>query len=132
MSTTARTATGDLQLPRVLVTAPAQVALQTILDTFGLWQSSFYLATNQGFPWLQQVLGVKNPNVTLLKGLFEQAILYCPYVASVTAQVFFDAATRAFSYTFRAILNTGEVLTGGSNQAFVVQPSGGGSASQAG
>jgi hypothetical protein len=125
MSTTERTSTGDLVLPRVIVTDPASVALQTILDTLALWQGSWFLDLSAGFPWLQAVLGQKNPNVTLVKGLLQQAILYCPYVVSVTALVFYSAAQRAFAYNFQALLNTGQIITGGSNVAFQVQPQGG-------
>jgi hypothetical protein len=121
VSTTARTLSGDIVIPRVLITDPAQVALQTIKDILGLWQGEWFMDTGAGFPWLQQVLGVKNPNVTQIKGLLERAIKTAPYVVSVSAQVFFNPAARAFAYTFSAPLNTGEVITGGSNTPFRVQ-----------
>jgi hypothetical protein len=130
VSNTQRTATGDLAIPRVIVTDPASVALQTIIDTLALWLGAWFMATNEGFPWIQQVLGIKDPNVNAISGLLQQAILYCPYVVSVTAQVFYSGAQRSFAYTFQAFLNTGQIITGGSNQAFVVQNQGG-STSQA-
>jgi hypothetical protein len=125
VSNTLRTSTGDLVIPRVIVTDPAQVALQTIKDTLALWQGSWFQDLNAGFPWLQQVFGVVNPNITAIKGLLRQAILYCPYVIGVTASVFYSHSIRAFAYNFEATLNTGQVITGGSNQPFVVQPQGG-------
>lgn len=126
MSTTARTATGDLQIPRVIVTDPAQVALQTCIDVLSLWQGSWFMNLLAGFPWLQRILGVKGLSAALAKKLLRDAILSVPYVVSVDVQTFFDSSTRAFAYTFRAPLNTGQVLTGGSSQAFQVQSGGSG------
>jgi hypothetical protein len=124
VSTTQRTLSGDLQLPRVILTDPATVAVQSIKDILALWEGDWFLDTGAGFPWLQSVLGVKNPNVTEIKGLLQQAIMFAPYVVSVTAVAVFNTALRAFFYTFQATLNTGQIITGGSNQAFQVQPSG--------
>jgi hypothetical protein len=123
VSNTLRDATGDLVLPRVLVSDPASVALQGIRDILGLWQGEFFLDQSAGFPWLS-FLGQTNPNTTQIAALLQQAILAAPYVISVKATSSFDRALRAFSYNFAAQLNTGEVVTGGSNQAF--QVSGGG------
>lgn len=122
MSTTARTLSGDLVFPRQIVTDPASVARQTCVDVLGLWQQSWFLDLNGGFPWIQQILGAKNPSTTLAKALLRQAILAVPYVIDVTVQVFFNPTTRQFAWSFQAPLDTGEVLTGGSGQAFHVQP----------
>lgn len=121
----ARTATGDLQVPRVLVTDPSQAALQTCIDVLALWQGSWFMDTAAGFPWLQQILGAKQLSLALAKKLLRDAILSVPYVVSVDVQASFDSSTRAFAYTFTAPLNTGLVLTGGSSQAFTVQSAGG-------
>ena len=121
MSNTARESDGDLVIPRVIVTDPASVALQAIQDTLALWEGSWFMDLNAGFPWLQSVLGVPNPSITQAKGLLTQAILYCPYVIAVQVQISFNSALRAFSWSFQATLNTGQILLGGSNTAFSVQ-----------
>lgn len=120
MTTFARTATNDLALPRVLVTDPASVALQTILDIFGLWQGEWFLDQLAGFPWAQQVLGIKNPNVVHIEQFLREAIMAAPFVVSVTANATFNQSLRSFSYSFVAQLDTGQQVVGGSNQAFHV------------
>lgn len=110
----------------MVVTDPATVALIAIRDILGLWAASWFLDTGVGFPWFQQVLGSKNPNLTQIQALLRSAILSAPYVINVTASALFDSSARAFTYTFSAFLNTGEVITGGSAQAFRVQGAPGG------
>lgn len=120
MSTTARTASGDLQLPRVILTDPAQVARQSTVDSLSLWLGEWFLDNSVGFPWLQQVLGLKNPNITKIKALLRQTILAQPYVVDVVADAAFNRSTRAFAYSFAATLNTGQIITGGSGTPFAV------------
>lgn len=119
MSTSARTAAGDLALPRVVVTNPAAVCLQTVIDAFNLWQTEWYLDQTAGFPW-QRILGAKNPNITQIQALIRQQLLAIPGVVAVTATAAFDRARRALTYSFSANLNLGVTITGGSGQAFQV------------
>ena len=113
MSTFARTPSGDLQLPRVLVTDPAQVARQTIIDRLSLWQGEWFLDTTSGFPWFQQVLGRKAPNVTRIVKLLRQALLDVPGVVAVAASVAINRQLRTFGYSFVASLDSGVRITGG-------------------
>lgn len=121
MSTTLRTASGDLVFPRVIVTDPATVALISIRDILGLWLNSWFLDTLAGVPWVQKILGVKNPNLTDVQSTLRKAILSAPYVISVTATALFNSSTRDFSYNFSARLDTGQTIVGGSSQAFHIQ-----------
>lgn len=121
MSTTARTATGDLALPRVIITDPATVAMQTIRDRLSVWLGEWFLDTaGVGFPWFQRVLGIKNPNVVQIKALLRQTILGCPYVVDVVADAVFTERNRSFAYAFAATLNTGQIVKGGSGTPFQV------------
>lgn len=120
MATAARTTTGDLQLPRVVVTDFASCVLQSILDGLALWQGAWFLDTSAGFPWAQRVFGIKNPSTTQLSALFRQFLLSVPGVVSVTASANLNRAQRAFSYTFAATLNTGQVISGGSATPFTI------------
>jgi hypothetical protein len=94
--------------------------MQAIRDILGLWLGEWFMDQSVGFPWLQRVLGLTNPNVTQIAALIQQAILAAPYVISVKASSTFDRTRRAFSYFFAAQLDTGQVVTGGSAQAFQV------------
>ena len=116
MATFARTLAGDLQIPRVLVTDPAECARQWIIDSLSLWLGEWFLDTTEGFPWAQKVLGLKNASATEIKGLLRQAIKAAPAVVTVSAAAFFNRQLRQFAYTFAATLNTGQIITGGSGQ----------------
>lgn len=57
-----------------------------------------------GMPYVGNIL-VKNPNFSVIRSIFRQAILKTPGVESLTRLVFnFDAATRNLRVTFQAII----------------------------
>jgi len=126
MSFFLRTSTNDLSIPRQLISDPASCARQQAVDVLQLWAQEWFLDQNLGFPW-GDVLGLKIVNTTQIQALLEQAILSVQGVVSVTATVSFDRVRRAFSYSFTAPLDTGQILSGGSNVAFSVSstPAGG-------
>ena len=121
MSTTARTASGDLALPRVIVTDLARVVRQTIIDGLDLWLGEWFLdqgnpavppvAGGPGFPWLQKILGIKTPQPARLAQLVTDFILTVQGVAAVTANATYNGGKRAFDYTFSANLDDGTILT---------------------
>jgi hypothetical protein len=114
---------GDLEIPRVLVTDPGECARLQATQILNLWAGEWFLDQNVGFPW-SSILGLKILNTAAIESLLKQAILSVTGVVSVVAQVNFNRVQRAFSYTFAATLNTGAILTGGSNQAFSVNANG--------
>jgi hypothetical protein len=120
VSTTLRTATGDLALPRVIVTDPAQVARQTILDGLALWQGEWFLDQNAGFVWLV-VLGQKVTNSGQLVSMLRAFLWSVAGVTSVNATATFDRGKRHFSYQYTVGLNTGQQIKGGSGTpAYIV------------
>ena len=121
MSTTARTTTGDLVLPRVIVTDLASVARQTIIDGLSLWQGEWFLDQNTGFPWMQQVLGRKIVSTSAVESLLKTFLLSVPGVASVQASSTFNRQARSFAYTFAATLSDGTIITGGSGLPTAIQ-----------
>lgn len=120
MSTTARTANGDIALPRVIVTDLASCVRQSILDGLGLWLGEWFLDTNAGFPWLQKILGVKTPDPARLGQLITSFILGVQGVATCTANATYDGQKRAFFYSFTATLDNGQILTRNTNGEFNV------------
>ena len=116
--------TGDLLIPRVLVADPAECARQQCVDVLGLWQGEWLLDQGIGFPW-GDLLGIKIVSTAKIQALLEQAIRSVTGVVGVTVQSTFDRARRAFAYNFQAPLNSGAILSGGSNQPFRVTPVGG-------
>lgn len=96
------------------------VLLQTVTDTLALWKGEWFLDLNAGFPWAQRVLGVVPANPTAVGALLRQALLAIPGIVSVSAKATYSGRTRAFSYTFVAVANTGQTITGGSGEPLQV------------
>lgn len=121
MSVSARTITGDLQVPRVLVTDFNSQVLQKVRDFFGLWQGEWFLDHSAGFPWLQRVLGVMPaPSATEVAALIRQGLLSITGIVNVVATATLNRSTRAFAYSFQATTNSGATITGGSGTPFQV------------
>lgn len=130
MSTWARTQSGDLLFPTLgsgqsaLVTDPGEQCAITLQDKLSFWLGEWFLDTSQGVPWLQ-VLGIKNPNVNAIRAMLRSIIQGTPPVVSVDElQALYTPSRRSFAYTFSASLATGQVLTGGTGQPFVVSAGG--------
>ena len=107
LTTTLRTAGGDLVIPRVIVTDRAAVARQKILDGLNLFKGEWFLNQLDGFPWFQSVFGVKLVNATQVAALLRKFLLGVPYVGSVVASSNFDRVRRNFDYNFNAFLTNG-------------------------
>ena len=123
MSTFAIQDDGDLEIPRVLLTDAENCARLQATQILQLWAGEWFLDQNIGFPW-SAILGLKILSTGAIESLLKQAILSVTGVTSVVAQVEFNRVARAFSYTFSATLDTGAILTGGSNQPFSVLANG--------
>lgn len=123
MAIFARTANGDWAVPLAVVTDVGTIAAQKCNDCLNLWQAAWVFNRLEGFPWLQKVLGKKANAVTLalFRSLMRNALLQVPSVVSVTELfVTVSGPKRQLSYAFRAPLNNGQVLVGGSGQPFIV------------
>lgn len=123
MSMFARTASGDWATPLRVVTDIGVIAQQKATDCLNLWQEAWAFNVLKGFPWLQKVLGRKANAITLalFRSLMRNALLQVPSVISVTElSVGVSGPKRQLSYAFRAPLNNGQVLVGGSGQPFIV------------
>jgi hypothetical protein len=117
LTTFARTDEGDLRIPRVLITAADQVCVQTIRDGLALWAEEWFLDQSVGYPW-QNILGQKSINTGQFITLMRSYLLSCIGVAAADVTARYNGVTRAFAYTFSATLNSGAVISGGSNVPF--------------
>ncbi len=106
---------------------PAQVCALKLQDRFNLWLGEWFMDVRIGVPYMQTVFR-KNPDLGAVKQLFQQVIASTPPVATVNdVSLNYNPAARSLGYSFRATLQSGQVLTGGSGQPFIVT---GGSNSQ--
>lgn len=119
MSMLARTANGDLAFPLRVVQDPTAVTVQKITDEFNLWRGAWVFDQTQGFPWLQNVLGITNPSLNSIRALFRKALLSTPRVVGVSSLNFsFDSRTRDLRYSWTAQLDTSQVIAGGAGASF--------------
>lgn len=110
----ARTPTGGLAFPMSIVTDPLTLTRQKIQDEFALWLGAWFLDITQGFPWVQRMLGIKNPSVAAIRALLRDTILETPRVIEVIeVAIVFDKVRRNFSAQYAARIDTGAVVAGG-------------------
>jgi hypothetical protein len=129
VSSFARTTSGDLDFSThtlVIKTDPVVCAAWDLQDKFSLGLGEWFLDTSQGIPYLS-VLGVKNPDLSAIRAMLRAVILSVPPIVSVQElSVTLNPKTRALAYNFRATADTGQVITGGAGQPFIVSPPVGG------
>lgn len=124
MSTLARNGHGsgtpyDVSIPITINSNPQECAQIKLQDEFQLGLGEWFIDTTQGIPYVQQILGQKNPNITNIRALFRTVILNTPGIVSVQEIRVFLNSARQFSYTFSATDNTGAIIQGG-DTPFVV------------
>jgi hypothetical protein len=121
MSTLCRSASGDLAVPLAIQTDPGTYTSWKIQDELGLWLGEWFIDVTVGFPWVNRVLGLKNPSLSQIRALLRQAILETPLVVSlVDLNLSLNPKTRALAYAFRAFLQNGAQVTGGTGVPFIV------------
>ena len=130
MSTFLQTNTGDWDFSAhnwTVVTELAPCVGQKLNNRFNFWEGTWYQDVRQGFPYLQNILGVMSPNMGVIGQVFRRALLQTPGVDTVlSASLDFIKNTRQLSAIFSVKCTTGEVLTGGVGSPFIVTLAGSG------
>jgi hypothetical protein len=106
----------DLAIPLALVSDPQTVAAILIGDALKMGLGEYFADKLQGFPWIQQVLGQKNPNIAAITTLIREYILAVPNtnVASVVdVSVTYNPTARSYQYSWAAVLGDGSAVQGG-------------------
>ena len=84
--------------------------VQQLTIRFKFFLGEWFLDTRLGVPYFPEVL-VKNPDLSRVRGIFQQVILTTPGIASVDSlELLLDNATRVLSVSFRARKTDGEIL----------------------
>ena len=124
MSTFAQTTDNDLTLEKgalVLITGVAECAAVELRNRFLFAKGEWFLDTRVGVPYFAHVFK-KNPNLGLIRRLFEDIILNTPGVAEIREfELDWDTAKRVLSFSFEAVADDGKTITGGSGQPFIVK-----------
>lgn len=124
MASLAQTPDGDIDVTggRTRIVRGAEEKAQKIRNRLRLFQGEWFLDTRVGVPWFKVVFGVKNPDLEIIKRLFERVILSVPGVASVDdVTIEFNRATREMTYSFLARDDEGVEIDGASIEPFIVE-----------
>lgn len=98
-------------------TACAQKLRARLQFFLGEW----FLDTNQGFPYLQYVFGVKNVNLGIAKQLFQNVLLSTsPIIGINSISLSLNNLTRALDFEFNVQLQSGATISGSSDGPFIV------------
>ena len=126
MSTFAQETDNDLKVVNgqlVLVTDVAEEAAICLRNKLQFVQGEWFLDTRVGMPYFAFFF-VKNPDLLLLRSLLRTAILSVEGIDSIIdLNTTLDKARRKASFKFRARAANGKIITGGSGQPFIVEPS---------
>lgn len=113
MKTLKLSATGDIEIigGKLQMVSGADYIRQKIETRLKFWQGEWFLDRRLGFPWLQRVLGRRDPPVD---PLVRSAILSIIDVVSVQSlTINFDNRTRAYSLSYAVVSTDGTVVSGG-------------------
>lgn len=84
---------------------------QKIETRLRMFLAEWYLDRRLGFPWLERVLGQRNPP---LEPLLRDAISTILDVATVTAvRAEYDNPTRTYNLSYQVVTVEGEIVSGG-------------------
>ena len=114
MTTLSLTAAGDLETTGGLTLESdlAEETAQRLRTKFRFFKGEWALNPLVGVPYFGMILGIKNPDMALIRAVFRRIILDDEGISSVgPITLDFTASTRALSVSFEAQLTDGTPLT---------------------
>ncbi len=103
---------GDLAIEQddLVLLEGGEAIRQDVQIRLRFFRGEWFLDTRIGVPYYEEILGQK-PRLTLIKGIFRQAILSSPGIESISDLTLdFDRASRLLTVDFSADTITGETL----------------------
>ena len=101
----------------IVFVTKADAVKQSVRQRLKMFMGEWFLDLDSGVPYYQDVL-VKNPNPTLIEGIFKNEILATPGILELlTFSLDYDNATRKLTIAFTAraydeVINFFEILGG--------------------
>jgi hypothetical protein len=125
MSCFALNSQGDLDISTgnfIVRTDIPTVAAHKLTCLFRFFQGEFFADSRLGIPYFTYVF-VKNPDLGVIRRIFQRVIEFVPEVTNVSGDIQFITTTRQLIASFIVRVSTGAILTGGPGQAFIVKAS---------
>ncbi len=118
-----QTGEGDLDITRgrFSLVGGIEEKRQKIENRLGLALGEWFLDTREGAPWLQSILGSKNPDFQIIKRVLRSVIVSVPGIDDARINLEPLDANRQLTGTWVAIDSEGEEIEGGIGRPFVVQ-----------
>ena len=86
--------------------------LQRIGVRLRFFKDEWYLDSEHGLPYFQDILGTKNIDINTIESLFKTQLLNIAGVKEITESLIdYDGVTRKLSYSFSAISINNTVIT---------------------
>ena len=126
MPTLALDGAGDLLLDaskRLAVVRNADEVAVALRARFRLIRGEWFLDTQQGLPWIGAILGVKKPDMRIVRQILTDVIINTPGVATLDElTAVLDAETRNLAVTFIVTATDGGTITATAlDQPFIVK-----------
>ncbi len=104
--------TGDFTVAagQLVMVSDGESIAQAIGSALQVFKGEYYLDEEEGMPYFQDILGVKNPDPNVLESIFRGAIAAVPGVLQITAlDLEMDKALRSLSVEWRVSSEFGEL-----------------------
>lgn len=115
----------DITTGRMSLVTGAEEKRQKIENRLELGKGEWFLDTREGTPWLQSILGSKNPDLSVVGRVLRNVITSVEGIAEATVVLEPLGADRTLTGTWIAISDEGTEITGGIGIPFIVpEPAG--------
>ena len=120
MTTLLQTATGDLDITngRLSLVTGLQEKAQKINNRLGLFRGEWFIDQRIGTLWWERILGIKNPDLFLVKRVLRNAILSVPGILDIEEEEI-SFTGRQFTYSYVAIDDEGTQIPGGVGPSYI-------------
>ena len=111
----------DFDVSFTVVSDTPTCTAQKLTNLLKFVRGEWFADVRLGTPWFQYVLGVKAPNMKLLKQLLQKVLLSAPDVVTVTdLTLTLDKPTRSLGINFTVTTSDGTSLT--TTVPFIISP----------
>ncbi len=120
MTTLLQTEDGDLEVTngRLTLLTGIEEKAQKITNRLALFRGEWFLDQRVGTLWWERILGIKNPDLLVVKRVLRAAILSVPGIVDVQGEEI-SFVNRVFSYSYTAIDDEGNQIPGGVGEPYV-------------